>query len=248
MSWTWFIYTPLPTKEVLAVVAELDLVLAEWVDDRGEEAACELAETCGEVVPGGPAADGPPSADDVVRINATFGHTVDPLVLERLQACRSSLAVDRIHGSGVEHPLQVSILRFLVQRVGACLVDWGDHQIALGERVLADLEKLKSRGRLGADPGMPRKPIRRRKPKPGEVRSLNLFGMVEHCAADPDLALDLRRLLPALSPAQLAYLRLLETAGAMDDKRTAAELSLGEDALNEALLDLDAKLRNIGAE
>jgi hypothetical protein len=231
-------------NDVMGVQADLEQLLDAWVEERGEQAAEELAETCGEVGPGGPV----PSVDDVVRYNAGFGKTVDAEVLRRLATCRATLAIDPIRDSGVEHPLQVSILRFLVERLGAsggCLVDWGDHQIALGERVLDDLKSRRSRGRLGADaPEKARKPVRRRKERPGEVRSLRIFAAVERCAADPDLSIDLRRLLSA-SDLQARYLRLLENAGAMEDARAASELSVGADELAAALEDLDAKLRDL---
>jgi hypothetical protein len=241
MSWTWFIYSPLSMNEVLAVQSDLEQALEAWVEERGEEAAEELMETCGEVGPGMPV----PSSDDVIRYNENFRQTVDPDVLKRLATCRTSLAIDRIRESGVEHPLQVSVLRFLVERLGACLVDWGDHQIALSERVLDDLKKHRSRGRLGATRQRERKPIRQRKERPGEVRSLRIYNAIERCSSDPDLSIDLRRLLPSMTAIQTAYLRLLETAGVMDDRRAAAELKVGADELNAGLEDLDSKLRNI---
>jgi hypothetical protein len=241
MSWTWFIYSPLSMNEVLAVQSDLDHALEAWAEERGDEGAEELMETCGEVGPGGAV----PSCDEVVRYNENFRLPVDRDVLNRLSTCRTSLAIDRIRQSGVEHPLQVSILRFLVERLGACLVDWGDHQIAVSERVLDDLKKYRSRGRLGATAEKERKPTRRRKERRGEVRSLRIYNAIERCSNDPDLSIDLRRLLPSMGAIQTAYLHLLETAGVMDDNRAAAELKVGLDELNAALEDLDAKVGNL---
>lgn len=240
MSWTWFVYTQLPAKGLLEIEEELERALTEWVEERGDEASEELLETCGQVGPGGPV----PPVDDVVATNARFGRRVDPEVLERLATCRSSLAIDRIRGSGLEHPLQVSVLKFILDRTGDSLVDWGDHQIALAERALEDLGKYRAR-RFGETPTALRKATRTRKERPGELRSVRIWNAIQHCADDPDSSIDLSRARSAMTKIQSAYLELLAANGAMDDRQAASALGVSPSELDGELDALERVIRDL---
>ncbi len=237
MSWQWTLYAARPSRDLFAIENELARLLIEWVDERGEEGAEELAMTCGEIASGGTV----PKVDYVAHANANFGKQVDAAVLERLATCECALSIDRVRDSGLEHPLQVSILRYLITQLGSCVVDWGEHRLALSEAVLEELKRHRSRGELGDSSRPVRKPVRTRKERPGEVRAIRILETRARCLRDPDLAIDLKRL--PLRSIQLKYIALLESNGAISDRDAAVSLAINASELEGELSELDALLR-----
>jgi hypothetical protein len=239
MAFTWFIYSPKTQKEMLEIQDELQRELEIWVEEQGDEGAEELSDTCGEVGPGGRI----PSREEVIRSNGSFGRAIDPKALARLEKCRASIEIDRVRGGATEHPLQVAVLRFLLERTGESIIDWGEHTLETSEKAAARLAKARSR-KLGS-PTPVAKPVRVRKEKKGEVRSVRIVDALERCASDADLRIDLRRLADATTPLQRKYLELLRNSGAMDDAKAAtllktdiAKVEAELDALEEKLLTL----------
>ncbi len=139
VSWSWYLYTTLPPREALRVDAEYLTALEQYLAEHDDDD--ELAQAGA----GGPP---PPKPDDVATYRARFREELDPAILARLAECRATISFDYVRGEATDSPLQVSVLRFFLERLGPCVFDWGDLSLELGEVALARLSQAKSCGPL----------------------------------------------------------------------------------------------------
>jgi hypothetical protein len=237
MSWSWYVYTARAPSEVIEVGGELDAALASFFDDH------DVDEDYAE-----PAAGGfpPPTPDDVVAHRAQFREVVSPTLLERLGTCRATFSFDCVRSEPDESPLQVSILKFCLERLAPCVIDWGDLSLELGETALGRLSRMRSRGRLGPAPARKARPIKRRVEKPGEVRAVRILEKLDHAAEQveehPEAALDLRSAVATLSENAQAYLALLLEEGALPDAAAQKRLGFDGDAFVAMIAEVDKVL------
>jgi hypothetical protein len=237
MSWSWYVYTARAPSEVIEVECELEAALAAFFEDH------DIDDDYAE-----PAAGGfpPPRPDDVVAHRAQLREVVSPTLLERLSACRATFSFDHVRSEPDESPLQVSILKFCLERLAPCVMDWGDLSLELGEVVLGRLSRMRSRGRLGPAPAPKARPIKRRVEKPGEVRAVRILEKLDHASEQvdehPEVALDLRSAIATLSTTAQAYLALLLEEGALADAAAQKRLGLDGDAFVAAIAEVEKAL------
>ena len=148
MSATWQILSPLTPREMLDLEAECNRVVTDYLDDHPD---CD--DTWGELGAGGAL----PTQPEVVSAYQRYRLALPDVILEKLAACRSSMRIDRPGDLSVDR-LQVSVLRYLVERAGDGLVLFNDYPFVLAARVLTDLRKAPSaRGFTSDAPPPPRK-------------------------------------------------------------------------------------------
>ena len=135
MSATWRIFSPLSETELRAVADECVAHVEAYLDEHPE---CD--DRWAEPVAGG---DVPTVAD----VRATYHKYRLPLpdaIVDRLSKCRAALLLDK-PGELDADQLQVSILKFLLERIGKGLILWNDHPLEA-----TDLVRLELRTRAGA--------------------------------------------------------------------------------------------------
>jgi len=171
-------------------------------------------------------------------------------VLHRLHACRSSLVIED-PGDLAESPLQVSLLRFLLERVGHGLIMFGDYPLEPTEQVLEEL-----RTRHGA-PGFDERPgaarghresrAQRETPHapPTEVRAVRILELLKSAESSVELAIDVRDILSRASPLARRYAALIYEEGAIDDLKASRLLGVSADELEPEARALDARLREL---
>jgi len=238
VSWSWFLYTTLPPPDVVRVEAEYQTALDEYLAEHDVDDAFAEAGVGGRP---------PPNPEDVAAYRAKFGEELDPRIRARLAECRATVAFDYVRGDATDSPLQVSLLRFFLERLAPCVFDWGDSSLELGEETLATLSRAKSRGRLGSGPPAPKpkQPVKRRAAKPGELRAIALVEQLSSAADDPNARVDLSRAVAKLSPDAQRYVQLLIEEGARDDTAAARTLALAPDAFERAAAEVEAALRDL---
>jgi hypothetical protein len=239
VSWSWHIYTTIAPPEVVriedAYQVALEAYLAEHDDDDDDDARPEAG-----------AGRAPPSPDEVAAYRARFGEALDPEIRARLADCRATISFANVRGEPTDGRLQVSALRFFLERLAPCVFDAGDLSLELGEVRLAQLARARSRGRLGDRiAAKPRKPVQRRAARPGELRAIGVVTRLERAAEDPDARLDLSRAIARLSPAAQRYVELLIRAGACDDAAAARALALPAEAVERAAVELETALAEL---
>jgi hypothetical protein len=251
VSWSWNLYSACPVRDAQAIKLALERGLVEYLAEHEE-----CSDTYAEVGIGGKV----PTPKAVRAAAAELGDEVPAEILERLKACHTSLVLEDVT-DGLDSPLQVSILQFLVTQLAPCLMDWGDFELELGEAVLDKLAPRRSRGALPTGPvpaavaasppavGPSPKPkapkraaIRPLQEQGGERRALRLIGLLERARVDRDLAIDLQRGIGRLPPLATDYLELILSDGAMDDARAASELELSLEELQPVLVKIEAAL------
>jgi hypothetical protein len=172
---------------------------------------------------------------------------LDPDILVRLGGCRSAFSIDR-PGDIAVGGLQVSVMRFVLQRTGPGLAMLNDYPFVTSEILLAELARLRGSPRLDAPAAVarPRKPVPRRDARPGEVRALRLVGVLESAQDDPATAIDVRAIVDRAPALARAYLALLLEAGAMSDAQAAKRLAVSTADLSEAADGLVAAFGALG--
>jgi hypothetical protein len=235
VSWSWYLYTTRAPADVIAVEAELEAALDAYFEDHDD------GDSYAEHGAGGGA---PPKPDDVVAYRERFRETVDPAILTRLGQCRTTMSFDYVRDRPEDSPIQVSILKVCLDRLAPCVFDWGDLSLELGEIALARLAKLRSRRLdVARKPApAPRRPVKRRAAKPGEVRALRVVAALANAEDDPDLAVDLHRALDRIAPLAKRYVHLLAEDGAMDDATAAKRLDVEPAVLGAVIGEVDAVL------
>jgi hypothetical protein len=185
-----------------------------------------------------------PSRLEVEREYRALHVQLPPHIRQRLQACRSVMRIED-PGDLRSNPLQLSLLRFILARIGEGLIMFDDYPL---ERTDAVLESLRRRpGAVGfSDPphaehssrGAPTRP-------PSEVRALRILEVVHHAERNMDLAVDLREALSRLPPLSRNYLALLYEEGMVDDLKASRLLGVKPEELEPAIDSLEHALREI---
>ena len=229
MSWSWYLYTTHPPPDVVAVDASYQAALEEYLEEHGGDDIAEAAA-------GGVA---PPTVAEVVASDTRFRRQTARNVLDRLAACRATVTFEYVRDEPESSPMQVSSLRFWLERLGPCIMDWGDWSLELGEHVLVRLKKMRSCGALGGAPPVKRPTVRRRAEKPGEVRAVRILECFDRARTDPGSAIDLKRTLGSLSEHAQQYVELLVREGARPDKAAATALGLSVDAFRDVVEEVE---------
>jgi hypothetical protein len=236
MSATWLILSPLSSKQMSDLEDECRRALDAFLDEYPDS-----DDTYGEI-----SAEGEiPSKEEVVRGHKRYQLKLPEVILERLAKCKSAMSIDR-PGNLETDGLQVSMLRFILERVGEGLIMYNDYPLI--ETKIA-LEACKKKG--GA-PGfgenieqMVESKSGRRAERPGELRAIRILKVLEDAEENPDLAIDVRDTLQRASKLVQQYAMLLMENGAIDDERASKLLKVKESALEEAATDLDRTLARI---
>jgi hypothetical protein len=184
MSETWFVYADLDAPAALAVAAAADEAIAAWLADHegGDE------DSVPELGGGGPV----PRQPEVAAAYRRYRLDLPDAVIERLASCRATLAVDH-PGALPESPLSVSVLRFVLARVGPALVMFNDYPLVLSEEVLRGLGRRRgARGFEEAGPAAGRRSVKRRAARAGEVRAIRVHAALQRAMGDPELGVDVR--------------------------------------------------------
>jgi hypothetical protein len=119
MSQTWFLLSPIPAKEALAVEKSCSEAIEQFLAEHPE---CD--DHWGELGPGGPV----PTPADATEAHRRYRLPLPDSIIERLTTCRSSLAIDRPQGG-----------RYLLKRIGKGLVMFNDYPLLNSNIVLLDL-------------------------------------------------------------------------------------------------------------
>lgn len=232
MSATFTLLSPLGPAEMLALEQalerELEAYFAEHPDGDDEH---------GEAGVGGRI----PSPDEVKDAYRRYRLELPPEVLERLARCRSAFTLDR-PGDLETGGLQVSVLRFLLERMGEGLALLNDYPFESTEHLLARLRKKRGAKGFGGAPAAKKKPVARREAKPGELRALRVLGVLQRALGDVRAAIDVKAALGRVSEGARRYGALLLEEGAMSDAgaakalgATRAEVEALADELDRAL-------------
>lgn len=217
---------------------------------RELEAACERAvgayreanpdcdDAWGEIMAGGEI----PTREQVVGAYRRLRLELTADVVDRLEGCRSSLLIDRPGDIDTDR-LQVSVLRYLLEGAGQGLVMFNDYPLVPTDQALTILRRKRGAPGFVTEVSAPEKrAVKTRKERPGEVRALRVLEVLRSAAADPGVAIDVRRSLERASEGARRYASLLMTEGAMDDERAAKSLGVKQAALTRDADALDALL------
>ena len=238
MSWSWYIYTTLAPVEVVRIDAAYQAALDAFLQEH------DVIDSLPEVGPGGPP---PPTPEAVSAYWAQSDEPIDPVILARLAACRTTVVLGYVSGGLQDSPLQVSALRFLLERLAPCVFDWGEYALESGEETLQQLAGAKSRGRLDRPSPKPRPvtPVPRARVRPGQLRAANILVTLSRAEEDRDAQLDLSRAVARMSEPARRYLELILAEGARAGDDAAATLRLAPDALERAIEEIEAGLREL---
>lgn len=131
MAALWTIFSPHPETKLRELEAQYLAQVERYLADHPD---CE--DTWGEPTGGGPV----PAADDVVREYRAHRLPLADYVLERLSACRSAFYIDRPGDLSIDR-LQVSLLRYVLDRIGKGLIMFNDYPLES-----TDIVRLELRG------------------------------------------------------------------------------------------------------
>lgn len=233
MSATYSILSTLEPRALLELEQSAIRAVEEYLEEHPE---CE--DEWGEMGAGGAI----PGADEVREAYAKYGKVLDADVLERLARCRSVFSIDHPGDIDTVGGLQVSILRFLLERAGESLVLLNDYPFETGEVLLGRLALKPAAKGFGGEVLRKRRPVARRDAKPGEVRAVRLLRVLERAVSDVRVAIDVKEALRRVGPMARNYGAVLLEEGAVPDARAAkalgvtqAELAAAADELERAL-------------
>lgn len=235
MSATWQILSPLTPREMLDLEAECTRVVTDYLDDHPD---CDDA--WGELGVGGAL----PTQPEVVSGYQRYRLALPKAILEKLAACRSSMTIDRPGDLAVDR-LQVSVLRYLVERAGDGLVLFNDYPFVMAARVLTDLRKAPSAREFTSEAPPPPRKIRKREARPGELRAIRIVGVLKAAAESLELAVDVRDVLTQASAIGRQYAALLMEEGAVDDANASRALGVPGDVLDREATSLDEALARV---
>jgi hypothetical protein len=248
VAFSWFVYTPLSAKEALAVEDRLRAVVGALIASR--PALAKVGQEWGDVT----VEEALPSADDVAELSDAFGRPVSDDVLDRLDTCRSSLCVER-NGVHDLDPLQVSLLRWLIDNLGPCLVDWGDMNIVLSEDVLTDIDEYPSAGNLDGTGPIPADPAAAPAADApvgdvsvGVERATETGQAIEAVSEDPFLRRRFMRLVESYPQWVKTYVKILEERGPVGDAVVSKELGVAVDKLDPHLQKLHDEALDLADE
>lgn len=229
MAFSWFVYASIAPKAALALEDRLRAAIDELVER--DPTLLHRGQSWGDVTVG----EAVPSADDVAELSEAYDREVPEEVLDRLDACRSALEIERNGVSDLD-PLQVSILRWIVHEIPECLIDWGDFQIVRSEEVIADLTSFASAGALGGIGGDEPAAAPVATAEGGDVgeaepddsldRATATSQAIEAIADDPFLKRRFQRQLDKYPLFVKNYVKLLDAQGPIADAGAAKELKV----------------------
>ena len=244
MSFSWFVYTPLSPKEALVIEDRLRTAVDVLLESR--PSLVRPGADWGEITVG----DAVPSADDVAEIAEAYDRDVSEDMLDRLDACKSALEIER---NGVDEldPLQVSILQWLIENLPPCLIDWGDFQIVSSEVVKGDLADFPSAGPLeggGGGEGTAPPAAPDEAAPPDLARSEATVSAMTLVSGDPELQRRFLKLLDKYPEYVKNYVKLVEARGPLTDERAADQLSVPVDKLAKQLEKLHGMAKGLAEE
>jgi hypothetical protein len=231
MSHSWYLYTEAAPAYVLEVEAAYTRLLEEQ-EEAWEEQDWWLAEIGAG---GGP----PPSPQETREREKIYRERTPEDVLARLGRCRSTVSFDYVRGSADDSPLQVAALRFFLGKLAPCVLDFGGPPLEMGERVIARLRRARGVRFEERVAVRPRRPVRSRPAKTGELRALAILARFKAAAEDQEEAIDLRKRGAALSLLAQRYLRLLIEDGPLSDRAAARRLGSTPSVLGPALAEVE---------
>jgi hypothetical protein len=227
---SWQILTTLSSDEAAALERIVDRAVDAYL-----EANPDCTDTFGEVSATGIV----PSEKEASEAHSALGVTLQKAARERLRKCRSSLTIEE-PGELASDPLQVSILRFLLERAGDCLVLLGAYPLKGSSAVLKDLAKLQAAEGFGED--LPEEELEA-EDEEQDTRAERILATFEAAEDNVDLAIDLRAQLGRASEPARSYAMLLVQEGPIDDEKAAKKLKLEKDAFSRAANELESLLR-----
>lgn len=246
MSWTWFVYAPLPQAELLEIADAFHEAVVTFLEEHPD-----IDDDFGEVDAGGPV----PTLAEVNAFHAAHADAppIAPAALVRLATCRGSLAIAPVPAlvaiDRLGSPLQVSCLQHLLEAIGPCVMDWGELRLALSESVLADLALQPNRGPLLADDedeeeddGEEGPSFARARKDPTRARAARCIELLRAAIEDVERSVDAQRALRKQSETARGYAALLLEDGPMTDAVAARALGVPEAELSTAAAALVAAL------
>jgi hypothetical protein len=245
VSATWYIYSPLPPTALTKLETAFEQYFEAYVDVNGDVIGDD--DHVPDVVAGGLM----PPAKELQALYTHFRLDLPKEILKRYRACKSVLTIDKpgdLESEG--SPLLVSILRYLLTRVGeGALILQNDPPLLAAETLLAKVRKMKGLPGFDeeetANKAEKRKPPAARAEKPGEVRAVRVSQALDALMNDPELALDLRAALQEIPKLGQQYAALILQHGVMADAAAAKKLGVREEALTEAADELDEMLTDL---
>jgi hypothetical protein len=237
MSATFYVLSPLEPKEMIAVeqaaISAVETYLAEHPD-------CE--DEWGEMSAGGYL----PTEEEARAAYAKYRLPLDASVLARLARCRSCFTIDRPGDIDGVDDLQVSLLRFVLERTGEGLVLLNDYPFETSEALLAKLKRRPQAKGFAAivEPAKasPRRPVARRHAKAGELRAVRVLRTLEAALNDVRVSIDVKEALRRVSEGARNYGALLLEEGALSDAKAAAALRVPEAEVARAAEELESAL------
>lgn len=233
MSATYSILSTLEPKAMLELEAAATSSVETYLDEHPD---CE--DEWGEMGAGGSI----PTPDQVREAYARLRLSLDPALLERLARCRSVFSIDHPGDIETVGGLQVSILRFLLERAGESLVLLNDYPFENGEELLAKLKQRRGAKGFGDRAPAARRPRARRQAKAGELRAVRLLDKLSRAMNDVRVAIDVKQALHTVSESARSYGALLLEEGAITDAKAAKELGLSQAELATAAEELERAL------
>ncbi|HMR06687.1 MAG TPA: hypothetical protein PKA88_12945 [Polyangiaceae bacterium] len=235
MSVTYLLLSPLTEQEMLDLEYACGDALDAWFDDNPDaENDYGEMETMEDVL----------SLEDVKKAYKKSKLELDDATAERLATCQSGFSIEDPGEISGEGGLQVSILRFLLERAGAGLVSLGGYPFENAEDVL---ERLRSVPGVDGFAEESAEPKRRRMAQPsredGQARAERVLRILESAMKNVNQAIDVKNALHRASPSARNYGALLLEEGAMVDVQAAEKLGMDLVALIEAADELDRGLK-----
>jgi hypothetical protein len=221
MGETWSIYTQLSLSEARTLEDEYFRAVEAFLETKKIEPG-----VYGEVAAIGSA----PSIEEIRR--AHKGMEIPEEIKARIDEAQSTIEIEGA-AELAESTVQVSLLRFLLEKAGNAVMDWGDYRLELSEDALESLDDYKSAGEVGSASAKKggTKTVHR-KERPGELRSVDILAVLERSQHDPDLLFDLRRLVSSLPELAQRYLEHIVDEGAVSDADAAKALGVPTETLD----------------
>jgi hypothetical protein len=242
MSATWYLLSPLSAKKMNALEEECQAAIDAHLEEHPDS-----EDTYGEIAAGGVV---PGEAEVVAAHQRLSLPAPDDKLLKRLARCKSALSIDR-PGALETDPLQVSILRFLLERIGKGLVLFNDYPLETADDAIVRLQELS-----GA-PGFEGEEDEELDddvvvPPPGPItgttgmdRASRILGVFKAVDKNTELAIDVRRAFARVSELARRYAALIYEDGVMPDALAAKALGVPSAELERAAAALDEALRDI---
>jgi len=233
MRWTYYIYTPLDFEEVRRLEDQYSQEFERFLSDNPEIG--DYNEGTGMVF----VSKNVPSLEEVKQTNAEFEIELADSLLGRLRGCRSVIEIENPLPPDASR-LQVSTLRFLLEKAGSGIMDWGDHQLQPCEDALAKINQMRSFGVMGETKVTLQDAFSL--PDAFEARANRIMHLFQMAEADAELAVDIQKLIARQPTLVQQYMAYLFRNGPVSDKDAAKALGVTRDKLSPLLDSLDERL------